>query len=89
MGALVQTFSNLFSSQFREKTLGPHHFFFTSTPSNQTPSKNIFSLLFSHFYFYPPYFTSNQTDLSIRKGNYASSLSEEEEGQCSSPQILG
>ena len=47
-----------------------------------------FSLLFSPFYFYPPYFTFNQTNLSMRRGNYASSLSEEEEGQCGSTQIF-
>ena len=32
-----------------EKILRPHHFFFPSPPSNQKPTKNVFSSIFSYF----------------------------------------
>ena len=84
-----KTFSNLFSilPNLGRKHLGLTNFF-PFLLLIKHPLKK-FSLLFSPFYFYPPYFTFNQTNLSTRRGNYASSLSEEEEGQCSSTQIFG
>ena len=58
MGALVQTFSNMFPPQFgektfwwaREKNTRASPIFFTP-PSNQTPTKNIFLPFFSPFFF--------------------------------------
>ena len=45
-----------------DKTLKSQQFFFFSLPSNQTPTKNIISPLFSHFFFFfhPLYSTSKQ-----------------------------
>ena len=44
-----------------DKTLKSQQFFFSSLPSNQTPTKNIISPLFSHFFFFHPlYSTSKQ-----------------------------
>ena len=100
MGALVQTFSNMFPPQFREKTFWWAHeentwaspIFFTP-PSNQTPTKNIFLPFFSPFfilYFFSilPIPPPTKRTLSTRRGNCASSLSEGEEGECSSSQIF-
>ena len=59
MGALVQTFSNMFPPQFGEKTFWWAHeentwaspIFFTP-PSNQTSTKNIFLPFFSPFFIF-------------------------------------
>ena len=40
----------------RENSLVPPKF---PLPFNQTPLPTIFSLIFFHFFFHPPYFTSN------------------------------
>ena len=94
MGALVQTFCYMFPPQFGEKTFWwareentrASTIFFTP-PSNQTPTKNIFLPFFSTFFFLsiPP---PTKRTLSTRRGNCASSLSEGEEGECSSSKIF-
>ena len=74
-GALVQPFlfgflPNLGRKHFGlpgKKTLGPHQFFFSSPPFNQTLAKNIFSPFFSHFFSILPIPPSTRLDKRMEK----------------------